>query len=147
MNNQYSSPVIYMNLFYLIIVFSSMLIFTCLMVHTIFASRNRVQPNHSLENAQFKKDLKLSITSISFNVFFVVSYMPLAIINAFFPQIDDIIYHPFLNFFFISSSANFYILLFLIRCFVNVSFLFLTNQNQSKIHNKSQNKMNQNKLS
>ena len=107
------SIVPYMSSFLLMIVFSALLIFTFLLIHTIFSSRSRVNTNFfRRENRHFRKDLRLAVTSVLFNLLVIIIYSPGIVIITFFPQINDLIYT--LVFFVITFGCciNFYILFF-----------------------------------
>ena len=111
--------------------FVVMLTLTLMLIHTIFASRNRVAANYTdRENRRFKKDLKLSITSVILNVIYILFYAPSVVYIYFFPRSHDIFYYLTIYVFFISTSNNFYVL-YLTNLFFRkrfISFFVQTNK-------------------
>ena len=100
-----------MTCFLLVIAFSVLFTLTFLLIHTIFSSRNRVDANFTRrENRYFYKDLRLAFTSVLFNVFIFLLYLPGAVTITFFSQINDLIYTSVFYVFFFGSCLNFYIL-------------------------------------
>jgi hypothetical protein len=92
-----------------IIPFALMIIFSILIIYTIFASRNRTTSN-ARANRTFRKDVKFSLISITLNTSYIVFSLPISII--FF--IQNFWLNPFYKFFYlfsyISYMANFYLI-------------------------------------
>ena len=106
-----TNHVIYMDLSFLFFILSLILFFTCCLVYFIFTPHNSVLSNYTAsQNKYFKKDLRLSVTSIAFNLLYILFYLPVFLMFYLFPNINDIylqaaIYTGFLNY-----MANFYVL-------------------------------------
>jgi len=92
-----------------ILPFGLMIIFSILIIHTIFTSRSRMRSN-TRANRIFRKDVRFSLISVTLNVFFIVFSLPISIILV----QPDFRINPFLIFFifihYIAYSANFYLL-------------------------------------
>jgi len=102
---------IHMDMSFLVLIFSLILFFTFLLIHTIFSSRRRVNAQYTQrQNRNQIKDLRLTITSVIFNCFYVFLYLPILFYNYLFPNIQDIVYYSTLYIFFISNTVNFFIL-------------------------------------
>jgi len=112
LNGENSANVFYMDTSFLICLFSTMLIITFMLIYTVFASRSRINSHYTQrQNHNFRKDLKLTITTVFFNILYVFLYSPKTIFINFFPYVDDIVYFLALYLYFLSLSSNFYILL------------------------------------
>ena len=73
--NQHIVP--YIEISYVILIFSALFVLTFSLLHIIFSSRERIQANFTRrENRHFKKDLRLAFTSIFFNIFYSLLYFP-----------------------------------------------------------------------
>jgi hypothetical protein len=62
-----------------ILTFGLMTIFSLLIIHTIFTSRSRMASN-TRANGTYRKDVKFSLISVTLNVSFIVSSLPISII-------------------------------------------------------------------
>jgi len=125
--------VAYMDLGFSYLAFLVILTFCFLLIHTIFASRRRI--NASQQSAQAsrtnKKDIRLAITSISLNLYYLLLYSPMMVVYYFFPHIHDRTYSALMYVFFTISASNFYILLFTNSLFRNEFIGFVINAPQS----------------
>jgi len=115
-----------------ILPFGLMIIFSILIIHTIFTSRSRMTSN-TRANRTFRKDVRFSLISVTLNVSFIVSSLPISII---FLQ-PNYRLNPFLIFFvfiyYIAYSANFY-LIFLANSLFRGGFysIFICPKNKRK---------------
>jgi hypothetical protein len=103
-----------------------MVTISCLLSYSIFQSRKRVAGTQSvLENKNFKKDLKYTITSIFLNLVYVLLNLPISI-TIFFPnyQSSSIYVLSFFLFYF-SYGNNFYIIITFNSLIRNEFLLFL----------------------
>jgi len=86
-----------------------MIIFSILIIYTIFTSRNRTASN-TRANRTFRKDVKFSLISITLNVSYIVFSLPISIILL----QPNYRLNPFIIFFifiyYIAYSANFYLI-------------------------------------
>jgi len=102
---------IYMDMSFLVLIFFLIFFFTFLMIHAIFSSRRRVSAQFTQrQNSNYIKDLRLTITSVIFNSFYVFLYLPILFYNYLFPNIRDLVFYSSLYLFFISNIVNFFIL-------------------------------------
>jgi len=92
-----------------IIPFVFMIIFSILIIYTIFTSRSRMASN-TRANRTFRKDVKFSLISITLNISYIVFSLPFSIIVLF--QFDWVypFYKFFFFFFYITYMANFYLI-------------------------------------
>lgn len=68
-----------------VVPFSLMILFSCLLIHTIFESRKRVIRLNSASGKKIlKKDIKFAITSILLNISFVALNLPLTFTNLYY---------------------------------------------------------------
>jgi len=92
-----------------IIPFVFMIIFSILIIYTIFTSRSRMASN-TRANRTFRKDVKFSLISITLNTSYIVFSLPISILL--FTQ--NFWLNPFYKFFFlffyITYMANFYLI-------------------------------------
>jgi hypothetical protein len=113
-----------------IISFALMIIFSILIIHTVFTSRSRMASN-THANRTFRKDVKFSLTSVSLNVSYIVFSLPVSIILL----LPNYRLNPFLIFFLfiynIAYSANFY-LIFLANSLFREGFysIFICSRNR-----------------
>ena len=102
----------YMDLGYLLVAFLVLLIFSCFLIYFLISSHARVFSNYaSSQNEYFKKDVRLSITSILFNLLYVLLFLSVNIISNFFPNTYDLISTAALYVSFLNYSSNFYIMI------------------------------------
>lgn len=102
----------------LLIPFSIMFVSSIILIITIYISRKRAQS----ENEISKKDIRFSITSISFNIGFLVLNLPLAIVCFFTTNFSDYTFYTTYYLFYASYAINFYIILFSNKLFRSVVF-------------------------
>ena len=92
-----------------IIPFVLMIIFSILIIYTIFKSRSRMTSNTRV-NRTFRKDVRFSLISITLNTSYIVFSLPISIIVL----QPNFRLNPFIIFFifiyYIAYSANFYLL-------------------------------------
>ena len=94
---------------FILIPFILMIIFSTLLIITIFKSRSKV--NNSLkENKRLKKDIKFSISLLSMNLLFILLNLPDEI-DLFLPFNNEI-YSPLAQLCNLSFAINFYLILF-----------------------------------
>ena len=104
--------VIYMNIVYLLVLFSVILVLSFFLIYLIFASHQRAESNYTKkQNRQFKKDLRMAISSVCFNFLYIFLLTPFTVIYYFFTQIDDITYTAAEYLVFFAYAINFYILI------------------------------------
>jgi hypothetical protein len=90
--------------------FLLMIIFSILLIHSIFSSSNRILTNYTTsENMTFKKDIKLSITSLLLNLFYILLCLPISIND--FVNFTEFYFTFTLYVFYMSYAVNFYIIL------------------------------------
>jgi hypothetical protein len=91
-----------------ILPFVLMIIFSLLIIYTIFKSRSRMTSNTRV-NRTLRKDIRFSLISISLNVSYIVFSLPISII----PLLPILRLNTFILFFlfihYIAYSANFYL--------------------------------------
>ena len=97
---------------YAILPFALMLIFSLLMIITIFKSRLKIlRLTNSHDRNRLKKDIKFAITSIILNFFFIILNLPLCIQN--FVQFENFYIEEINLCFYLSNFCiNFYVLIF-----------------------------------
>lgn len=89
---------------------SLMIIFSSLLVHSIFKSRSRVLTLYSRrEISIFHKDVQLSIMSILLNLIFASLNVPFALVLYFYQDYSDLLFLFTLNVFYLSYAFNFYL--------------------------------------
>ncbi len=118
---------------------------TCMLLHCIFKSRHRVLKNYTIaENRNFKKDIKLTFTSVCLNVIYVLLVVPLPIfllVNGAKESktVSDACFYIFFILFYVSFGVNFYVILVsnsLFRSqFINLFKLQSPNNKLVKIQN------------
>ena len=104
-----------------LIPFIFMVIFSTLLIHTILRSRQRIlRYGTNLNRNQFRKDVKFAISSITLNIFFVVTNAPICIGN-FIDSIsnDSDLFQSFYCIYYISFIDNFYVFYFTNSIFRN----------------------------
>ena len=127
-----SVSLFYMDMSFLICVFSAMLIITFMLIYTVFASRRQVNTNYTQrQNLNFKKDLKLAIIAVFFNILYIFLYSPKTVFINFFSHVNDLIYFSTLYLYFLSLSSNFYILLLSNSLFRRRFFLLFNESDRS----------------
>jgi hypothetical protein len=98
----------------IILPFSLMIIFSILLIGSIFKARSRVDINDSIrKRKRFLKDVRFSISLISMNLLFILLNLPLEILNF---SIDDYVtfgelFVAFVYIYYLASSINFYLIL------------------------------------
>lgn len=128
-NLDYQNIVAYMDLVNRsLLPFILILIFSILLSIEIFQSRKRILNNFKIEeNQHFFSEIRLAVTSVCLNVFFMILQMPISIYDL----IPDYYLIPFYSFayfvFYMSYSINFYVLLFSNLLFKNQFYLLLKN--------------------
>jgi hypothetical protein len=118
-----------------IIPFLLMIIFSILIIYTIFSSRRRISSNNAQTNRSFRRDIRFSLIIILLNISFIVLSLPVTLLVF----VSDYWLHNFLfNFFnyiyFLSFCTNFY-LMFAVNSFFRGGFysIFIcSNKIQSK---------------
>lgn len=112
-----------------IIPFILMVVFSFLLMSSIFRSRRRVMTNYtSGENKTFKRDIKLAITSISLNLIYLILNVPLSIVS-FTSNFTDFIFYLCVYIFFASYAVNFYTILFTNSLFRKEFFSLILRRN------------------
>ena len=108
-----------------------MLTATCLLIQTIFNSRNRIHANYSYrENSIFRKDVKFAFTSLTINVMFIILNLPFII--AYFLFNFSVIFTVLtLNLFLLSYAINFYLILISNYLFRKQFFLLFSNKSKN----------------
>jgi len=127
-DNEQALILSYMDLVKLIILpFSLMIIFSILLILSIFKSRNRVNINDSIrERKRLFKDIRFSISLISMNLLFILLNLPLGILSFFTKDYLTFgeLYVAFGYIYYLASSINFY-LIFLTNSLFRKEFLIL----------------------
>jgi len=117
-----------------ILPFSLMIIFSSLLIHTIFQSRLRIQDRDSRlrtkDRNRLKKDIKFALTCILFNCIFIVLNLPICVANLFFEFFYSY-YDVFLSIYYFSYCINFYIL-FLFNSIFRKQFLGIFSESSLK---------------
>ena len=99
-----------------------MLIFSILLIVTIFKSRRRVHLNNSeREKRRLKKDIKIAISSVLMNLLFFILIMPLDL-YLLLPYYSDDVYYITSCIYYISFAVNFYIMFLTNSLFRKVFF-------------------------
>ena len=120
----------YMDLVFSYLAFIVVMIFSFLLIQTVFASRRRI--TSSQPSSTHKKDVRLAITSISLNLFYLLLYSPMMIVYYFFPDILDRTYTALMHLFFTISASNGFILLLTNSLFRNEFIGLMINAPQSR---------------
>ena len=127
-DNEQALILAYMDLVKLIILpFSLMIIFSILLILSIFKSRNRVNINNSIrERKRLFKDIRFSISLILMNLLFILLNLPLGILSFFTKDYLTFgeLYVAFGYIYYLASSINFY-LIFLTNSLFRKEFLIL----------------------
>lgn len=114
-----------------------MIIFTILLFYYVIKSRSI--SNSTLKSKRIYRDLKLSITILSFNLFYMVLQLPLTIVYILIPDYYTNIYYIFACYIFYSSYAfNFYILLFTNSLIRNELLLWFSVESNTKFEKNTQ---------
>ena len=94
--------------------FIIMIVSTILLIHLIITSRRRVHQNLTRENAIIRRDIKFARTAISFNLYFLITNLPLNLL-AYLPFFSSPVFFLlnmlFYYIFMASYAGNFYIIL------------------------------------
>lgn len=91
--------------------FILMVVFSLLLMHTIFQSRLRIlRMTRQLDRSRLKKDIKFAITSITLNALFIVLNLPLNVFELM--KINSDLREYFYFVFFFGSCVNFHVLFF-----------------------------------
>ena len=111
----------------IILPFSLMIIFSILLILSIFKSRSRININDSIrERKRLFKDIKFSISLISMNLLFILLNLPIEILS--FLAKDYLtfgyLYVAFGYIYYLASAINFY-LIFLTNSLFRKEFLLL----------------------
>ena len=93
-----------------------MVIFTLLIILTIFNSRQRVLTNIR-DNKRFKKDVRFSLVSIILNLVYILLSLPVSIIVLFPDYSTNQLYILFNYFYFAAYMVNFYLMISINRLF------------------------------
>ncbi len=88
--------------------FLLMVIFSSLLIGSIFISRRRVSDSVN-ENKRLKRDVRFAISSFSMNLLFMVLNLPLSMVQLF-PNYSNIAYLSTFYLFYFSYGVNFYVL-------------------------------------
>jgi len=117
---------------------------TCLLIHCIFKSRHRVLRNYTYaENTTFKKDIKLTFTSIFLNIFYVLLTMPLPIFLLLNSDVErdealsEVSFFFCFFLFYVSYCVNLFIIFVSNSLFRNQSMNLLTNKHKNNKYTKS----------
>lgn len=107
-----------------------MIVCSVLLIRSIFSLRNKIRATFlSKENKSFRKDIKLSITSLSLNIIYVALNLPFSILN--FTSNLDRFLDIFLMYLFYSSYAiSFYVVLITNSLFYKEVFKVFGNRNE-----------------
>ena len=90
--------------------FGLMIIFSILLIYTIFKSRLRIlRLDSAVDRKRLRKDIKFAFTSILLNVAFVILNLPVCIANLL-TDVSEFSYKALLYLFFFSFCINFYVL-------------------------------------
>ena len=87
-----------------------MIIFSLLIIKTIFESRNRVSNNSQVNNQTFKKDVRFALLSILLNIFYILFSLPVSILYLFSNYWLNPLYVFFSFVYYLAYSANFYLI-------------------------------------
>jgi len=117
----------------LLVPFLLMLLFSILLIVTIFNSRSRVNLNVSDRGKKrLKHDTKFAISLITMNLFFLLLILPL-MINAFLlPYYSSDLHFILYYIYFISFAVNFYVLFITNSLFRKVFFLYFKFKNSTQ---------------
>jgi hypothetical protein len=109
-----------------------MIIFSLLIIRTIFKSRNRVSNNGHV-NRTFKKDVRFALLSILLNIFYILFSLPVSILYLFSNYWLNPLYIFFSFLYYIAYSANFY-LIFSVNSLLRQEFysLFISSKIQQQ---------------
>jgi len=115
--------------------FLLMLIFSILLIVTIFKSRSRVNLNASDSGKKrLKQDVKFAISLITMNLFFLILILPLEIVIFFLPYYNYDLFNILYYVFYISYAINFYVLFITNSLFRKVFLsLFFKMENSSQV--------------
>ena len=95
-----------------IIPFLLMIIFSILIIYSIFSSRRRISSNNSQTNRSFRRDIRFSLIIILLNISFIVLSLPVTLLVFVAPHSDSVLYVNIFYFFnyiyFLSFCTNFY---------------------------------------
>lgn len=94
----------------LLIPFILMIICSFFLTQSVFRLRRRILENFlPNQNRNYVKDIRLALTSISFNIFYIVLNLPISILYLFTKTSAYAVFIG-LNIFFLSYSINFYLI-------------------------------------
>jgi hypothetical protein len=113
-----------------IIPYTLIIIFTILLIYSLFKSRSRVVSNYTNRpNTTFKRDIKFAFTSISLNAIFFLCNLPITF-TLYYPYPDLFLFFLYLHL--LSFSINFY-LLFIFNSLFRKQFLsfFIKTENSN----------------
>jgi hypothetical protein len=95
-----------------IVPFSLMIICSMTLIYSLFKSRLRVVENFlAEENQSFYKELRLAVSSISLNIIYIITQLPLSVIMFQADYFSDFYYESSFYLFYFSYAINFYIML------------------------------------
>jgi len=121
-----------------ILPFTLMVIFSALLIGTIFRSRSRISSSVR-NNRRLNRDIRFSVSSLSMNLLFVVLNLPLSVLNLLSGQSLTSIYLT-VYLFYLSYGINFYVILLTNSIFRYETFsLFKRNRNSSNQRTRNQN--------
>ncbi len=142
----YESQLIFVNMDlvnYIILPFSLMIIFSILLIVTIFKARRRVRLNDaSRESKRLKQDIRFSISLISMNLLFLILNLPIVIYSFIsYPDNSDL-FLIIAYMCYLSYGVNFYLIL-LTNTLFRQEFFSLFNKKNARIieTNKTQNRL------
>jgi len=97
-----------------ILPFLLMIIFSILIIYTIFSSRRRITSNNPQNNRSFRRDIRFSLIIILLNISFIVLSLPVTLLVFVASQSDTVLYVNLFYFFnylyFFSFCTNFYLM-------------------------------------
>jgi len=95
-----------------VVPFFLMIICSVTLIYSLFKSRLRVVENFlAEENQSFYKELRLAVSSISLNLIYIITQLPLSIIMFQTDYFSDLYYEFSFYIFYFSYAINFYIIL------------------------------------
>jgi len=104
-----------------------MIIFSFLIIGSIFNSRKRIAArivgNQSNQHATFKKDVRFAVICVALNIFYIMFSLPVSVVVLLPNYIDNEYYIIFSYLFFVAYSSNFYLMLSFNRLFREVFVL------------------------
>lgn len=109
--------------------FTFMFIISILIIYTIFKSRLRFLRLRTFHDRnKFKKDIKFAISSILFNICFIILNLPICVTNILELDVNSLLNDVYFYFFLTNFGINFYILVFSNSIFRKQVFLSYTKE-------------------